>query len=179
MAKREGEAAVVAPPPEKPKRRPAKLPSLRTVGSKGESPEAKRLAAVVLEVLGGARTPSAAALELGVSLPRYYVLEARALEGLLRALEPRPRGPRRTAEREVARLEQDLKRAERERARGEALLRAQRRALGLRPPAVGKKEPGKRRKRRPSARALRAALLLRREPEALEGLGGKGDDGAA
>jgi|SRR5262245_16655460 len=179
MAKRESEATPAAITARKPKRPPPRLPSLRTVGSKGESPEAKRLAAVVLEVLGGARTPSAAAVELGVSLPRYYVLEARALEGLLHALEPRPRGPRRSAEREVARLQQDLKRAEREQARGEALLRAQRRALGLRPPEVVKKEPGKRRKRRPSARALRAAAVLRAPGEALEGAGGKGEDGAS
>jgi hypothetical protein len=179
MTKREGEEAAVAAPAEKPRRRaPPKPPSLRTVGSKGESAEAKRLAAVVLEVLAGARTPSAAALELGISLPRYYVLEARALEGLLRALEPRPRGPRRTLERERARLECELKRAERERARGEALLRAQRRALGLDPPPAAKKEPGKRR-RRPSSRALRAAAVLRAEPRVLEEGGRKGEDGAA
>jgi hypothetical protein len=76
------------------------------------------------------------------------------------------------------RLEQELKRAERERARGEALLRAQRRALGLGQPPVVKKEPGKRR-RRPSSRALRAAAVLRAEPGGLEGAAGKGDDGPA
>lgn len=69
MTKREGET-VVATPAEKPRRRvPPRPPSLRTVGSKGESAESKRLAAVVLEVLGGARTPSAAASELGVRVP--------------------------------------------------------------------------------------------------------------
>ena len=34
--------------------------------------EAKRLAAVILEVLAGVRTPTGAATALGIRLPRYY-----------------------------------------------------------------------------------------------------------
>jgi hypothetical protein len=37
--------------------------------------DARRRAAAVLEVLAGARTPTQAAEALGVSLPRYYLLE--------------------------------------------------------------------------------------------------------
>jgi len=163
---------------EKRRRPPPVPPTLRRVGSKGESPQAKRQAALVLEVLGGLRTPTDAAQALGVSLPRYYVLEGRALEGLLQALEPRARGPRRSAERECERLRRTLERAERSRLRAEALLRVQGRALGIRAPETPKaKEPGKRRKRRPTARALRAAAVLR--AGGLEGAGGKEDDAQA
>jgi hypothetical protein len=45
----------------------------------------KRQAAAILEVLAGARTPTEAATALAVSLPRYYQLESRALEGLVAA----------------------------------------------------------------------------------------------
>src|SRR5262245_47690243 len=60
--------------------------------TQGAGREAKRLAASVLEVLAGARTPAQAAAALGLSLPRYYQLEGRALRGLLAGCEPRPKG---------------------------------------------------------------------------------------
>ena len=82
---------------EKPKRRSIKGPQV------GEgSREAKRLAACILEVLGGMRLPSDAATALSVSLPRYYQLEARALNGLLAACEPRRLGRVRSTESELA-----------------------------------------------------------------------------
>src|SRR5262245_30685610 len=61
----------------------------------GASAEARRLAAAILEVLAGARTPTQAAQALGLSLPRYYLLESRALHGILVACERRSvgRGP--------------------------------------------------------------------------------------
>jgi YD repeat-containing protein len=49
----------------------------------GSSPEARRLAAVILEVLAGLRGPAEAASACGLSLPRYYSCELRALHGLL------------------------------------------------------------------------------------------------
>jgi hypothetical protein len=49
------------------------------------SREARRLAAAVLEVLAGVRSPSDAARVLGLSLARYYQLEQRALAGLVTA----------------------------------------------------------------------------------------------
>ena len=56
------------------------------------SREAQQLAAVILEVLAGVRTPTQAAAVLGFSVPRYYLWEQRAIEGLARACEPRPKG---------------------------------------------------------------------------------------
>jgi hypothetical protein len=151
-----------------------------------QSKEAKRHAAVVLEVLAGARTPTEAAEALGVSPPRYYALEGRALEGLLKACEPRPKGPRRSPEREIAQLHADIERLEREGARSQALLRAAQRAVGLPAPNRAKDKPSagqkRRGKRQPVARALRAAKVLRRDPEpavnSLEGMAQGGDNGA-
>ena len=58
-----------APPEARPKRRPRGegFPKLRR---DERSEEAKRLAAAILEVLAGARTPLEAAQSLGVSLTR-------------------------------------------------------------------------------------------------------------
>src|SRR6516225_12268500 len=81
------------------------------------SKEAKRLAAVILEVLAGVRQPSQAAEALQVSLPRYYQVEARALRGLLAACEPRPRGRRPEVARELTVLRQQHARLQRELAR--------------------------------------------------------------
>jgi hypothetical protein len=124
-----------------------------------EDPEAKRLCAILLEVLGGARTPTDAAGVLGVSVPRYYALEARALKGLLEACQRRPKGRKRTAESELLHLRAELRRLQSERDRLGALLRASQRAMGL--PAARKPErAAKRRRRRPQVRALRAARSL-------------------
>ena len=51
----------------------------------GASPQARRQAATILEVLAGVRRPSEAAQVLEISLPRYYQLEQRALAGLVSA----------------------------------------------------------------------------------------------
>jgi len=136
------------------------------------SRESRELAAAILEVLAGARKPIDAAGALGVSLPRYYALEARALEGLLKACERRARGPRRSPEREATKLRLEAQRLEREVSRYQALLRAAQRAVGLRPaePTTPKRESGggRRRRRRPVARALRAVKVLRPSSEGLE-----------
>jgi hypothetical protein len=147
-----------------------------------KSREARQLAAVILEVLGGVRTPTEAAAAVGVSPPRYYALEMRAIEGLLLACERRPRGPRRTAERECARLRREIERVTRECARGQALLRAQERVVGILPKPTAKEEgKGKRKKRRAVARALRAAAVLSAAggSNPLETRGGKEDDANA
>jgi hypothetical protein len=121
----------------------------------------RRRAAAVLEVLGGAKSPGEAAEALEISLPRYYLLEARALEGLISACEPRPRG-RAAAEgktfhslkRENDRLRQDL-------TRTQALARAVQRAAGMPAGDESTATDGRvRRRRRASARALRAARHL-------------------
>ena len=125
----------------------------------GGSRDARRVAAVILEVLAGQRTPMDAAGVLGVSQPRYYALESRALEGLVMACESRARGRRPSLEREVARLRSEVERLQRASARSQALLRLSQRVVGVAPPAPGKAD-GKRRPRRPVARALKAASKL-------------------
>src|SRR5262245_4199403 len=74
---------------------------------KDRGAQAKRLAAAILEVLAGARTPTEAAATLQLSVPRYYQLETQALRGLLEACEPRPRGRVRTVKNEVETLRQE------------------------------------------------------------------------
>lgn len=136
------------------------------------SSEAKRSAAVVLEVLSGVQGPRAGSDALGVSLGRYYALESRALGGLIAALEPRPKGRRRSPEQEVDRLGRERQRLERELVRAQALVRAAHRALGLAPSPgeddggrlAGKSTTkGKLIRRRRTMRAARAITRLRQE----------------
>src|SRR6516165_7815714 len=139
--------------------------------------EARRLAAVILEVLAGVSTPASAAQALGIRLPRYYFLEQRAIRGLVSACEPRPKGRTVSSDRQIARLERELAVCRRELGRHQALARAAQRVLGLKatapqgavagkPSAPGKGQPAgsgtggkKSRKRKPVARALRAARV--------------------
>ena len=105
---------------------------------------------------------------LGVALPRYYQLEIRALEGLVAALEPRPKVRQPSPESRIAQLEKSLSESRRECARQQALVRAAERGLGIKPTAVTEGKPlGKdksgRRKRRPTVRALKAAKVLAQE----------------
>jgi hypothetical protein len=129
--------------------------------------EAQRLAAAILEVLAGVRTPSQAAEALGVSLPRYYQMETRALQALVAGCAPRPRGPGRNAERELRALRRQHERLQREVSRQQTLLRLAQRTLGLAPPKVAVNQPGgkdarRKRRRKPVVRALRAAAALQR-----------------
>ena len=128
------------------------------------SAEAKRVAAAVLEVLAGTRGPAEAATALGISLPRYYQLEGRALAGLVAACEPR-RGGRVRGGNELAALRQECERLHRECARQQALVRAAQRSVGLAPPPplLPRNAEGgrKRRRRRPKARALKVVAMLR------------------
>jgi hypothetical protein len=139
-------------------------------GAPGLGTQAKRAAAVILEVLAGVRTPVSAASALGIRLPRYYALEERAIQGLISACEPRPRGRTVSIDRRLAQLERELSVSQRELARHQALARTTQRALGLAPPpnpastktkkAESAPSERKRRRRKPSVRALRAARLL-------------------
>jgi hypothetical protein len=127
------------------------------------SPQARRLAAAVLEVLAGIQTPSEAARAVGVSLARYYQLEQRALNGLVAACESRRRG--RGSSSQATDLRRECERLRRECARQQALVRATRRGVGLAEPATPTTEGrSKKRKRQPTARALKAVALLRDEP---------------
>jgi len=146
-------------------RRAPKQPGGAGLGQ-DHSREAKRLAAAILEVLAGLRTPAQAAAALGMSLPRYYHWEGQALRGLLAGCEARPHGRRRSPDREVAALKQQQQRLEREVARQQSLVRLAQRAVGLAPPAAPAKAPGKKRPRRPTARALQIADRLQQDSAA-------------
>jgi hypothetical protein len=124
------------------------------------SPSARKLATAVLEVLAGVATPAEAGRAAGLSLPRYYALEARALQGMVTGLEPRPKGRRRSAEGETLALSKDNQRLRREVCRLQTLVRAAHRASGLTEVKTPKKVPG-RRQRRARPRAVKAVAVLR------------------
>ena len=96
--------------------------------------DARRLAAAILEVLAGARTPGQAAEALGVSLPRYFQLETRAMRALVDSCEARPRGRAPGADKELAALRRQQERLQRELARQQTLVRLAQRTIGLAPP---------------------------------------------
>jgi len=135
--------------------------------------EAKRRAAAVLEVLAGLRTPTEAATALGVSLPGYYLLEQRAVAGLAAACEAAGRGPKPNGQRQLAALERQVVQLARERDRYQAVARMGQRSLGLTAPAApspgkaskqgpeGDPKGSRRKRRRPTVRALRLAAALR------------------
>src|SRR5690349_19000906 len=96
------------PPKAAPPQAPAKRPGAGgATGDAEAGRQAKRLAAAILEVLAGARTPTEAATALGLSRPRYYQVETRAVRGLVAACEARPRGRAPTVEKELAALRQE------------------------------------------------------------------------
>jgi hypothetical protein len=159
--------------------------SLRGLGVKAQaavSRDAQRLAAAILEVLAGVRTPTEAAAAVSLSVPRYYLWEQRALEGLVRACEPRPKGQVVSQRHQIAVLEKEVLRLRQDCARQQALVRASQRTIGLAPSpqaatkasakpggkAAGKTASGAvgkaKRKRRPVARALKAAAALQAAP---------------
>jgi hypothetical protein len=123
---------------------------------------AKRHAAAILEVLAGLRSPTDASQALGISAMRYYVLERRAMEGMVQALQPRPKGKRKGPEGTLNELRREKIRLEREVGRLQALVRAAQRTMKLPPLASQeKKKEGGRRARRPQVRAEKTIALLR------------------
>jgi hypothetical protein len=130
---------------------------------KDRGADAKRLAAAILEVLAGARTPTEAATALGLSVPRYYQVEAQALRGLLEACEPKARGRVRLIKTEVDTLRKENQRLQRDLTRHQSLARAAQRAVGLSPPAPVVNKAGKKPRKRRVARALSVAERLKQE----------------
>lgn len=144
------------------------------------SREAQRLAAAILEVLAGVRTPTEAAEALDLSLPRYYLLEQRALEGLVAGCEPRPVGKAVSQRHQIDVLQKEVARLKQDCARQQALVRASQRTIGLNPPATAKpakassKPPAtsnakRPRKRKPVIRALKAVAALLSTSSVTEG----------
>ena len=147
---------------------PASRPTKRSRNSVPLLPEAgkdaKRVAAVILEVWAGLRTPLQAAEALGVSLPRYYQIEANGLQGLVAGCAPKPKGRQANPAHEATALRRDNERLQRELGRQQALVRLTQRGLGVTPPA--KPATTKGRRRQPVVRAL--TLATRLQPEAAE-----------
>ncbi len=156
-----------------------RVPEKRATGKKSTSPrkghvieggsrEANRIVVAILEVLAGMRSPAEAASALKISLPRYYILETRALGGMVTACEPKPLGKQPSPQTRIASLEKELQQARRECARQQALVRAAQRSVGLSATEAQKgKAPSKRdgqgrKKRCPTVRALKAANTLRK-----------------
>jgi hypothetical protein len=145
----------------------------------GLSKDAKRLAAVVLEVFAGLRTPQQGAEALAMSLGGYYQLEARAMHGLLDACEPKPKGRQPNPEREIAVIQRENERLRRDLGRQQSLVRVTQRTIGLSPPppppkATAKTSGKKTRKRKPVVRALALATRLQQEATASEAVSDNG-----
>lgn len=131
---------------------------------------ARKSVAIILETLSGEIGTSQAAQILGVSLSRYYQLEVRALQGMLKALEPRKRGVQKTPQREIVGLKAEKRQLEKELRRHQSLLRAANRSLGL----SSAKRPKASLKGRGAKRGVRGKTVLetlrRGEVEGKEGV---------
>jgi hypothetical protein len=130
------------------------------------STQARRIAAVLLEVLAGLRATGSAAKELGITPMRFYQLEQRAIGGLIAACEPRPSGlpPERRDALELASLREQVRRQALELNQARSVLRTTQRQLGVatapgpivvKPGKPGKDgKPSRHKVRRPTVRAL-------------------------
>jgi hypothetical protein len=129
--------------------------------------EARRKAAAILEVLAGARKPSDAAQVLGITPMRYYLLEIRAIQGLVKGCEPLKLGPKVSPDKEAQRLRKQIVALERECARYAALARVAQRAVNLLPPPPIKKAPSKKgRRHKPPVRAFKVLTRVQASLEA-------------
>jgi hypothetical protein len=122
------------------------------------SRQAKQRTAVILEVFAGIRGAQEAGEALGLSANRYYQQEARAVQAIIDALEPKPRGRQRGPEEELAKLRVEKERLEREVGRLTSLVRASRRSLGISGPAKSRKTGKPSRKRGHRGRKVIAML---------------------
>ena len=100
---------------------------------------------------------------MGLSLPRYYQIEASGLNGLVAVCTPKPKGRQADPAREATALKRDNERLRRELGRQQALVRLTQRGLGVAPPPA-KPASKKGRRRKPVVRAL--TLAVRLQPEA-------------
>jgi HAMP domain-containing protein len=133
------------------------------------SRKAKQCLVVILETLGGACTTGEAAERLGVSLSRYYQLETRALQGMLTALEPRPRGPKKTKDSEIRALKAEKREMARELRRATSLLRAATRSVGAKAAKPQRKKGAKKKRRRAKARGATVLATIRENEEVAHG----------
>ena len=131
------------------------------------SKAAKQTTMAILEALSGVLSTTEASERLGVSLSRYYQLETRALQGMMSAVEPRPRGRQKTPATEIRALKAEKQELERELRRHQSLLRQASRSVGLKAKPRG--AGGKKRRVRKTKRGAVVLQTLRGE---LSGEGG-------
>lgn len=147
-------------------KRPPKPPDPATEDPRAVAERAKLIAAVVLDVLAGNRSPGDAASALGLSVARYYVIEEQAINGLIAGCGPRQRGRQPDPGKEIARMTAENQRLTQALLRQQALVRTSQRSLGVAlptkatPATAGPPGRGKG-KRQPKVRALRAAKRLK------------------
>ena len=122
------------------------------------SKAAKQALVAILETLTGTCSTTEAAERLGISHSRYYQLEMRALQGMLTALEPRPRGPQQTPSKVIRTLRSEKQALERDLRRAQGLLRAAARSVGLPASATRKKKHAKRRRKKARGKTVMEAL---------------------
>ena len=128
------------------------------------SRQAKQSLMVMLETLSGTCSTTEAAERLKISASRYYQLETRGLQGMLSALEPLPRGPRKTKDTEIRALKEERRALERELLQARSLVRAASRSVGVKPLRKrAKKKKGA--TRRGPARGKTVLKTLREENE--------------
>jgi hypothetical protein len=118
------------------------------------SPAATRLAVGILEVLSGQYGPAEGSRQLGLSLTRYYALETRAVQGMIHALEPQPRGRKTDG---VEALRHEKTQLERTVQRLQGLVRATQRAVAITPTPADRP----RKTKRGAARATKVIAHLR------------------
>jgi hypothetical protein len=145
------------------------------------SKKARKTSAIILEVLSGMRTPTEAASDMGVAVNRYYLLETRALQGLVTALEPRPKGRQRKPEDEIETLKKEVEKLTKEASRNLALLRSTQRSLGVPPPpkqrraVKGKDGQEKPRKHKPTVRAMKIVAHFKKDSDVPTDVSNAGD----
>jgi hypothetical protein len=134
------------------------------------SAKARKIAALIFEVLAGEIHPAEAAAALEIGMQRYYQLEKKALLAVVKACEPATRKGRRKSEAKViAELKISISRLERDLKRAQALARMTQKAEGIATIiAQAKKSKSKtgRKRRKPVARALKLAKSLRENCDA-------------
>jgi hypothetical protein len=131
------------------------------------SRQARQTAGAILEVLAGNIHSSEAAESLGISREKYYIVESRAMAGMVKACEPRKGGYVHTPERELEALKKAHVKLQQECVRYQTLLRAMQRGVGLSLPKKDRKKAkgtkkGKR-QLKPRVRALVIAQKLKLE----------------
>lgn len=139
--------------------------------TKSHRPLAKQdpghIAAIILEVLGGLRTPGEAATLLGVSLVRYYSLENQAIAGLVDGCTPKKIGRQQSQNSQIMALRKENDQLKRDLIRHQSLVRTAQRAAGIKAALPDRhkqnetaKKQGRRKPRKPSVRALRQVKRL-------------------